>query len=84
MKMKMEQSTLKLNCLKNAWINTCEDALGKKHERHKEWISVETLGKVQERKREKEPLNNFRTRAEKIQAPEGVYHSPSNGEESRN
>ena len=49
----------------NHLLNT----LGKKHNRHKEWISVETLDKVQERKKAKELLNNCITQAEKIQAP---------------
>ncbi|VDP63162.1 unnamed protein product [Schistosoma mattheei] len=35
---------------------------------HKEWISIETLNRVKERKNKKTAINNSRTRAEKVQA----------------
>ncbi|VDP31109.1 unnamed protein product [Schistosoma curassoni] len=35
---------------------------------HKEWISIETLDKIKERKNKKVAINNNRTRAEKVQA----------------
>ncbi len=44
-----------------------ESAWPKKHQ-HKEWISVDTLAKIQERKNKKMAINNTRTRAEKAKA----------------
>ncbi|VDP21563.1 unnamed protein product [Schistosoma margrebowiei] len=39
----------------------------KKHH-HEQWISIETLDKIKERKNKKTAINNSRTRAEKVQA----------------
>ena len=54
--------------LKSSWINTCDDTLGRQQSRNKEWISMDTLKKVRERKCKKEQVNNSWTRAEKAQA----------------
>ncbi|VDP88064.1 unnamed protein product [Schistosoma mattheei] len=42
--------------------------MGLKKHHHKEWISIETLDKIKERKNKKTAINNSRTRAEKFQA----------------
>ncbi|VDP39823.1 unnamed protein product [Schistosoma mattheei] len=42
--------------------------LGLKKHHHKEWISIETLDRIKERKNKKTASNNSRTRAEKVQA----------------
>ncbi|VDP03559.1 unnamed protein product, partial [Schistosoma margrebowiei] len=44
------------------------EVLGLKKYHHKEWISIETLDKIKERKNKKAAINNCRTRAEKVQA----------------
>ncbi|VDO90433.1 unnamed protein product [Schistosoma margrebowiei] len=55
--------------IKETLTSTCQDALGlKKRHHHKEWISVETLDKIKERKNKKIAINNSRTRAERVQA----------------
>ena len=57
-------------CLKNTWTSTCEEVLGKKKRQHKDWISVETINKLQVRKEKKAVLNNSRTRSTKAAAHE--------------
>ena len=52
-------------CLKNTWTSTCEELLGKKKRQHTDWISVETINKLQVRKEKKAVLNNSRTRSTK-------------------
>jgi heme oxygenase len=42
--------------------NTCEETLGRKSYTQKEWITPETLRKVQERKQKKGAINSSRTR----------------------
>ncbi|VDP52116.1 unnamed protein product [Schistosoma margrebowiei] len=54
--------------IKEALTSTCQEVLGLKKHHCKEWISIETLDKVKERKNEKIAINNSRTRAEKVQA----------------
>ena len=49
-------------------MDTCEETVGRKTRQHKEWITAETLKKVQIRKVRKEDLNNSRTRAGKAEA----------------
>ncbi|VDP53458.1 unnamed protein product [Schistosoma margrebowiei] len=46
----------------------CQEVLGLKKHHRKEWISIETLDKVKERKNKKTAINSSRTRAEKVQA----------------
>jgi len=45
--------------------NTCEETLGRQSYTQKEWITPETLRKVQERKQKKGAINSSRTRKEK-------------------
>jgi len=54
--------------IKEAWAETCEEVLGRKTWEHKEWISLETLGKIEERRKKKERLNAAKTRARKTAA----------------
>ncbi|CAH8515125.1 unnamed protein product [Schistosoma haematobium] len=54
--------------IKEALTSTCQEVLGLKKYHHKEWISMETLDKIKERKNKKATINNSRTRTEKVQA----------------
>ena len=49
---------------------TCEEVLGHQKHQHKDWISVETLRKMDIRKAKKTVVNNSRTRASKAKAQE--------------
>ncbi|CAH8639446.1 unnamed protein product, partial [Schistosoma mattheei] len=51
-----------------AITSTCHEVLGHKKHHHKEWITVDTLGKIQERRNKKAAINTSRTRAEKAKA----------------
>ena len=44
--------------------------LGKKKRQHKDWITVETINKLQVRKEKKAALNNSKTRSTKVAAHE--------------
>ena len=55
---------------KKLWQDTCEEVLGKKKAQHKEWISVDTIHKLETRRERKAVLNNSRTRAAKARAQE--------------
>ena len=57
-------------CLKKTRTSTCEEVLGKKKRQHKDWISAETINKLQMRKEKKAVLNNSRTRSTKAAAHE--------------
>ena len=57
-------------CLTETWTITCEEVLGKKKRQHNDWISVDTINKVQERQEKKAVLNNRRTRSTKAAAQE--------------
>ncbi|VDO96005.1 unnamed protein product [Schistosoma margrebowiei] len=48
--------------------NNKQEVQGVKKHHHKEWISIETLDKIKERKNKKAAINNSRTRAEKVHA----------------
>ncbi|VDP37479.1 unnamed protein product [Schistosoma margrebowiei] len=54
--------------IKEALTSTCQEVLGLKKHHQKEWISVETLDKIKERKNKKAAINNSRTRSKKVQA----------------
>ncbi|VDO91705.1 unnamed protein product [Schistosoma margrebowiei] len=54
--------------IKEAIISTCQEVLGHKKHHHKEWITVDTLDKIQERGNKKAAINTSRTRAEKAKA----------------
>ena len=55
---------------KKLWHNTCEEVLGKEKTQHKEWISADTIHKLETRREWKTVLNNSRTRAVKAKAQE--------------
>ena len=55
---------------KKLWQDTCEEVLGKKKTQHKEWISADTIHKLETRRERKTVLNNSRTRAAKARAQE--------------
>lgn len=52
------------------WHYTCEQVLGKQKTQHKEWVSADTLQKLEERRKKKEQLNASRTRAKRARAQE--------------
>ncbi|VDO97882.1 unnamed protein product [Schistosoma curassoni] len=54
--------------IKEALTSTCQEVLGLNKHHHKEWISLETLDRIKERKNKKTGINNSRTRTEKVQA----------------
>ncbi|VDP30831.1 unnamed protein product [Schistosoma mattheei] len=68
--LKEEETTMEDNWKgnKEALTSTCQEVLGLKKHHHKEWISIETLNNIKERKNKKTAINNSRTRAEKVQA----------------
>ncbi|VDP35141.1 unnamed protein product [Schistosoma curassoni] len=68
--MKEEETTMEDNweSIKEALTSTCQEVLGLKKHHRKEWISIETLDKIKERKNKRTAINNSRTRAEKVQA----------------
>lgn len=53
---------------KKLWRDTCEGVLGKKKAQHKEWISADTIRRLETRKERKTALNTSRTRAAKSKA----------------
>ena len=55
---------------KKLWHDTCEEVLGKKKTQHKEWISADTIHKLETSRERKTVLNNCRTRAAKARAQE--------------
>ncbi|VDO85608.1 unnamed protein product [Schistosoma margrebowiei] len=54
--------------IKESLRSKCQEVLDRKKHNHKEWISIETLSKIQERKNKKTTTNNSRTRAENVKA----------------
>ena len=53
---------------KEALTETCQEVLGPKKNQHKDWISVDTLQKIQARRLKREAVNERRTRASKAAA----------------
>lgn len=51
--------------IKKIWRETCEEVLGKRNAHHKEWISVDTMRKLDVRKAKKAAKNKSRRRAAK-------------------
>ncbi|VDO68281.1 unnamed protein product [Schistosoma margrebowiei] len=49
-----------------ALTSTCQGVLGLKKHHHKEWIFIETLDRIKERKNKKAAINNSQTRGEKV------------------
>ena len=64
--------------IKYAVISTCQDVLGTVKHHHKEWISTETLTRIEERRARKATVNNSRTRAEKAKAQEEYSEANKN------
>ncbi|VDP38654.1 unnamed protein product [Schistosoma margrebowiei] len=55
--------------IREALPSTCQEVLGlKKHHRNKEWMSIETMDRMKERKNKKTSIKNSQTRTEKFQA----------------
>ncbi|VDO75843.1 unnamed protein product [Schistosoma margrebowiei] len=54
--------------VKEALTTTCQVVLGHKKHHHEEWVSVETLDRIQERKKKKTAIENSRTRTEQVNA----------------
>ncbi|VDP16754.1 unnamed protein product [Schistosoma margrebowiei] len=57
--------------IKEAITSTCHEVLGHKKHHYKEWITVDTLDKLQDRRNKKAAINTSRTRAEKAKAQAG-------------
>ena len=53
------------NRIKGAWRDSCEETLGLKVHQNKEWITENSLKKIEERKRAKAILNSSKTRTAK-------------------
>ena len=54
--------------IKEAVNTTCEEVLGRRKPQQKDWISAETIRKIQIRKYKKGAVNSSRTRAAKAAA----------------
>ncbi|VDP68072.1 unnamed protein product [Schistosoma curassoni] len=54
--------------IKEAITSTCPEVLGHKKHHHKEWITVDTLDNIQERRNKKAAINISQTRAKKAKA----------------
>ncbi|VDP48548.1 unnamed protein product [Schistosoma mattheei] len=54
--------------IKGALASTCQEVLGRNKHRHREWVSMGTMDKIQERKNKKTEINNSRRRAEEVKA----------------
>ncbi|KAI0235174.1 hypothetical protein LSAT2_014355 [Lamellibrachia satsuma] len=52
--------------IKDAVNTTCEEIIGRRKPQQKDWISVETMRKIQTRREKKEAVNSSRTRAAKV------------------
>ncbi|VDP02852.1 unnamed protein product, partial [Schistosoma margrebowiei] len=65
-----ERTTMESNWkgIKDAITSTCHELLDHKKRHHKEWITVDTLDKIRERKNKKAAITTSRTRAEKAKA----------------
>ena len=55
---------------KKLWHDTCQEVLGKKKTQHKEWISADTVNKLETRRERETVVNNSRTRAAKARTQE--------------
>ncbi|VDO49688.1 unnamed protein product [Schistosoma margrebowiei] len=58
--------------IKKTITSTCHWVLGHKKHHHKEWITVDTLDKIQKRSNKKAAIKTNRTRADKAKA-QGEY-----------
>lgn len=50
--------------------STCQEVVGVKKHHQKEWITAQSLTKIEDRKRKKDTVNNSRTRVAKAKAQE--------------
>ena len=64
--------------IKDAVNTTCEEIIGRRKTQQKDWISVETMRKIQTRREKKEAVNSSRTRAAKVIAQK--EHTAANRE----
>lgn len=65
-----EEDTIekKWKSIRTAVTATCQEILGQNKQNHKEWMTAETLKRIEERKGKKALRNNSRTRAGKVKA----------------
>lgn len=56
--------------MKETQRSTCQEVVGQKEHHQKEWITAESLTKIEDRKRKKDTVNNSRTRVAKAKAQE--------------
>ena len=54
--------------IKEAITSTCQEIPGHMKYHHKEWISIEILENIQEKKNRMTTINNIGTRTEKVKA----------------
>jgi hypothetical protein len=52
------------------WLDTCKEVLRKRKPQHKEWISSDTIKRIEIKKEKKATLSMSRTRAAKVKAQE--------------
>ncbi|VDO85247.1 unnamed protein product [Schistosoma curassoni] len=66
----VEGTTMESNWkgIKEAITSTCYEVLGHNKPHHREWITVDTLDKIQERRNKKAAINTSRTRTERAKA----------------
>ena len=67
--------------IKDAWRETCEETLERKSKQHRAYASVDTLNKIEVRKKAKEVLNRSKTRVRKAEAQ--AKYSDANKEVKR-
>ena len=60
----------------------CQEVLGLQRRKHKEWISTDSLKKIEQRREKKAILNDSRTRAEKAKAQEQYTEANKNVKKS--
>ncbi|VDP82906.1 unnamed protein product [Schistosoma curassoni] len=63
--------------IKEAITSKCHEVLGHKKHHHKEWITVDTLDKIQAMRNKKAAITASRTRAEKVKA-QAIYIEANN------
>ena len=54
--------------IKEALTSKYQEVLGSNKHHHKEWISTETVDKIEEMKNKKTEINDIRTKTEKVKA----------------
>ncbi|VDO48515.1 unnamed protein product [Schistosoma margrebowiei] len=70
--------------VKEAITSTCHEILGHENHQHKEWITVDTLDKIQQRRNKKAAINISRRRAEIAKAQTGHRIKQESEEEHQN